>query len=82
MIIVYGERKEMPIFVKIDEYKDILDIIDLIKVKVHEAETIIARINEMKKEEDIELTEWRKEIGDVEKKVDFIDRTLFNIGKN
>lgn len=77
---MYNEKNEMPIFVKIDEYRDILDVIDLIKVKVREADAIITRINEMKKEEDLELAEWRREIGEVEKKISFIDKTLFNPG--
>jgi len=40
---------EMPVFVKIDEYKDVLDVIDLIRNKVDQAKDIMGKINELKK---------------------------------
>ena len=66
-----------PIFVKIEEYKDILDVMSLVKSKINEAKNTLAKINKLKNEEDMELDEWEASIGDVEKKVEYIDRTLF-----
>jgi len=70
-------RKDMPIFVKIDEYKDILDVIELIKKKLEEAKSTLGRINELKNEEDSELELWRSELEEVERKIEFIDKSLF-----
>ena len=67
----------MNVFVKIEEYKDILDIIELIQEKVKEANTILGKINDLKNQEDSELDLWRTGLSDVERKLSFIDQTLF-----
>ncbi|MBT5021788.1 hypothetical protein HOK51_05970 [Candidatus Woesearchaeota archaeon] len=70
-------EKTTPVFVKIDEYKDVLDIVDLVKNKLLEAKHLIEQINEIKNQEDAELETWHAEILDVEKKIDYMDKTLF-----
>lgn len=70
-------RKEMPIFVKVDEYKDILEIIDLIKSKISEAKMVMGKINDIRNEEDTEFDVWKNELSEVERKVNFIDKALF-----
>ena len=64
-------------FVKINEYNDILDIIALINEKVKEARTILDKINDLKNQEDSELNAWRSSLDDIERKLRFIDQTLF-----
>lgn len=71
------DRREMPIYVKLDEYKDILDIINLLKNKIEEAKSILGKINELKNEEDSELELWKNKLEEVERKVGYIDKTLF-----
>lgn len=67
---------DMPVFVKIDEYKDVLDVMELIKNKISQAKDIIGKINELKNEEDYELEMWKTSIEDIERKIDNIDRSL------
>ena len=67
----------MPVFVKIEEYKDVLDIMNMIRNKLEEAKRVIAKINELKNEEDAELELWHSGVEEVERKVDFVDRALF-----
>ncbi|MBW2971426.1 hypothetical protein KY359_00170 [Candidatus Woesearchaeota archaeon] len=69
-------ERQAPVFVKVDEYKDVLDILDLVKNKISEAKSTLREINDLKNQEDSELAIWSKEIGDIERKVDFIDQTL------
>ncbi len=71
------EKEHMPVFVKIEEYKDVVDIMNMIKSKLEEAKTILAKINELKNEEDAELELWHSGVEEVERKVDFVDRALF-----
>ena len=71
------EKREMPIYVKLDEYRDILDIMNLIKSKLSEAKLTMGKINEIKNEEDSELELWKSELDEVERKIQFIDKTLF-----
>jgi len=68
---------EAPVFVKIEEYKDILDVLELIKDRLDEAKRTLADINEMKNDEDSELEMWGSTLNEIEKKLDGIDRTLF-----
>lgn len=68
---------EAPVFVKIDDYKDIIDVMDLIKDRLSEAKRALADINELKNDEDAELELWSSTLNEIEKKLDDIDRTLF-----
>ena len=69
-------NSEMPIFVKIEEYKDVLDVIELIKNKIIQANNILGRINELKNEEDAELETWKSNLEEIEKKINNIDDSL------
>jgi hypothetical protein len=67
----------MPVYVKIDEYKDILDIMELIKGKVEQAKKTLGKINELKNSEDTQLEMWKDNLEDVQRKIDMIDSVLF-----
>ena len=71
------EQKGMPVFVKVDEYKDILDVLEMIKGKVNEIRNTLGSINSLRNEEDAELGMWNSTINDIEKKVESIDRIMF-----
>ena len=70
-------ERQTPVFVKIDEYKDVLDVMELIKNKLIEAKKTIEEVNDLKNKEDAELEEWHNELADVEKKIEYMDKTLF-----
>ena len=70
-------EKGMPVFVKIDEYKDVLEIMGLIKSKLEQARAVLSKIIEIKSQEDDELRAWQTDLDEVEKKVALIDGTLF-----
>ncbi|MCK5026453.1 MAG: hypothetical protein KAS15_07700 [Nanoarchaeota archaeon] len=69
--------KEAPIFIKIDQYKDVLDILHLAKSKIRDARVLIEKINELKNAEDTEIKTWQNSLDEVEKRVMFIDKSLF-----
>ena len=70
-------ERQNPVFVRIDEYKDVLDIMDLIRNKLAEAKAIMGKITELKNQEDGELEHWYAELNDVERKIDYMDKNLF-----
>lgn len=74
-MVKYGG--EAPVFVKIDDYKDILDVLSLIKDKLDEAKRTLGDINNLKNEEDSELAMWSSTLNEIEKKLGNIDKTLF-----
>ena len=65
------------VFVKIEDYKDILEVLELIKDKLAEAKRTLADVNELKNDEDSELELWSSTLSEIEKKLESIDRTLF-----
>ena len=70
-------RTGAPVFVKIEDYKDILDVLDLIKDRLAEAKRTLADLNELKNDEDAELELWSGTLNEIEKKLEDIDRSLF-----
>ncbi len=70
-------RKDMNVFVKIDEYNDILDIIALVNEKVKEAHVILEKIDDLKNQEDSEVSVWKHSLDDVERKLKYIDQAIF-----
>ncbi len=66
-----------PVFIKIDSYKEVLDIIDVIKIKIDKTKEIFGKINQLKAEEDEELMNWKNTIDIISDKIYFMDKTLF-----
>ena len=71
------ERTGAPVFIKVDEYKEILDVLDMIKGKLKEVRETLGNINALRNEEDEELVMWNNTINEIEKKVGSIDRIMF-----
>lgn len=69
--------KKAPLFVKIDDYRDIADIINLTRSKIKQAKYLIEKIRELKSKEDAEISKWDSDLDEVENKVQAIDKTLF-----
>ncbi len=70
------DETRAPVFVKIDEYKDIVDIMTLMRDKLRQAKFLLDKIAELKAQEDSELATWAKELEDVEARVSSVDKTL------
>lgn len=69
--------KDAPIFVKIREYKGLLNTINILKSKLNEAKNTLARIHDIKSEEDSELELWSNTLDGVKERIEDIDRRLF-----
>jgi len=70
-------ERQTPVFVRIEEYKDVLDIMELIKAKIGEAKQMIEQVNVLKNQEDSEIELWHNELSDIERKMEYMDKTLF-----
>ncbi len=73
------EKLGAPVFVKVDEYKEILDVLDMIKGKISEIRGTLSSINDLRNDEDSEVSMWNGTIEDIEKKIDDIDRIMFEM---
>lgn len=68
--------EQMPVFVKIDEYNEVLNVVRLIRRRLDEAKETLTKINELKNEEDHQVEMWQAALGEIEKKIDFMDHSL------
>lgn len=66
-----------PVFVKIEDYKDIVDLLALIKDRTKQAKFLLDKVREIKDQEDAEILSWAKKLEDVGQRVNEIDRSLF-----
>ena len=74
------QEKKLPVFMKIDNYKDLLDSFELIKRKVKDAKAILAKLEEIKAREESELETWEAILSDVEKKINELDEIFLEPG--
>ncbi|MBN1156474.1 hypothetical protein JXA85_02575 [Candidatus Woesearchaeota archaeon] len=69
--------KESQFFVKINEFKEIFDIVNTIKAKLDEAHKSFEKIYGLKAEEEKFLEQWKQDIDEVERKIGFVEGVLF-----
>ncbi len=65
-----------PVFVKITEYKELLNILQETQKKLDQTRSVLAKINDTKTKEDELLSQWSLDIDEVEKRLHDIQNTL------
>lgn len=65
-----------PVYVKVNEYEEVLNFLENVKRKVREARDILVKLNELKAEEDRELLAWNESLDDINTRVAQIDKNL------
>ena len=70
-----------PIYVKLEEYDDLINTFTLIKKNVKDAKELLGKVAELKSQEDLEIDNWYADLQEVETKMKFIDEHLFDIQK-
>jgi vacuolar-type H+-ATPase subunit I/STV1 len=65
-----------PIFVKIDEYEDILDVVEVINDKVDEIKTALQDLKDVKQQEDEHIKQWNSQLDFVTQKMKYVNETL------
>jgi len=65
-------------FIKVEEYKEVKQIIDLLKDKLKEAKQVLGDIEELKKQEEQQTIQWRSELDEVEQRVELMDTILLD----
>ncbi len=61
------------VYVKIEEYKDIIDLLTLVNEKINECKVILNKIHELKSREDEKLGQWASGIEEIEKKMEDVN---------
>jgi len=73
------ELSDKPIFVKIDAYKEVLHSLDMLKVKISDAEEILRSLEDVRTEEEEKLSKWKKGLQDIKEKLLSINEELFEV---
>jgi uncharacterized NAD(P)/FAD-binding protein YdhS len=68
--------EKMPVFVKVDEYHEVVNLMRAVRKKMDEAKGTLLKINDLKNEEDHQIEMWQNTLAEIEKKIDFIDHSL------
>lgn len=68
--------EQKPVYVKLDEYKNILALVDALETQLANAKETLEEIRKIKQEEDVELEIWQTVIAEIENRMQFIDETL------
>ena len=70
-----------PIFVKTDQYQNMIDGINEIKNKIKECGFFVADLNDIKNKKDKEFNKWRSNLEDMQRKVSIVEKSLFEVAK-
>lgn len=73
--------EKMPVFIKVDEYQQISDMLAALRDKIEKAKEHLSRIEEIKKSEDEEIENWKNGINELEAKLDSIHEMLGSTDK-
>jgi hypothetical protein len=71
---------DKPLYVKADDYKSIIGALTVIKTKIEDSERILTDLNELKNTKDKSFEKWRSELEDIQRKLLYIDKTLYEGG--
>ena len=67
---------QKPVYVKLEEYKNILALVDTLKAQLMSAKDTLNEIRKLKQEEDVELEIWQTVVTEIENRITFIDNTI------
>lgn len=68
---------QAPVFVKIDEFKELTKILKTIDAKLSEVEKSVAEVKSLREREAEQIAEWDVSIGDIKSKLGSINNELF-----
>jgi D-Tyr-tRNAtyr deacylase len=69
-------EQDVQVFVKVDEYKDIIDILSMTTEKMQLVKSLLEKINKLKVEEDQEIDKWNREVSDIDSRLQQIHALL------
>ena len=75
------ELQGKAIYVKLDAYKDILNLVGTLKEKLATAKSTLEKLESLKGEEEAEFEMWQNSVMDIEEKVNYIDHALIQPDK-
>jgi hypothetical protein len=75
--IIPKRETKGPFYVKVDDYRAILESTTRIRDDIKDASDLVMRMNELKNEEDKEFEKWRQQLEDIQRKLTYVDKIIF-----
>lgn len=72
---------EKSVFVKLEEYKEIISLVHKIHNKLEDVKKDIAKVKDLKVQEDSEVDLWNNSLGEIDRKLLFINNILYEPGQ-
>ncbi len=75
-------RENAPVFVRIEDYRQMLDVVEMIKKNLSQAKQMLGDLNQLKEQEASEIQSWGEELDRIESKINDMDKLMFQPDKN
>ncbi len=75
-------RENAPVFVKIEDYRQMIDVVEMIKKNLAQAKQMLGELNHLKEQEASEIQSWGEELDKIESKINDMDKLMFQPDKN
>ncbi len=72
---------EDTVYIKLDDYKDVFEMMEVMKEKLMKVKETMSMINELRQHEETELEIWKNSVSEIENKFAFIENALFETRK-
>lgn len=72
---------EKQIFIKIENFNDTVDVIELIKGKVKESKTLLQKMKMIKTQEEELMNRWAGELDEIEKRFSYVTDSFSETGE-
>jgi uncharacterized protein Yka (UPF0111/DUF47 family) len=69
-------KEASPVFVKIDKYKEIIEIVEVINKKIANVKRMLTELDQLKNKEQEEILMWEKGMDDITRKLNVMEEEL------
>lgn len=69
--------ENVPIYVKVDKYKELTEVLKTINNKLQQVDKTIAKINELKAQEDNQIQQWNDNLADIRSRLEKINNAFY-----
>ena len=69
--------ENIPIYVKVDKYKELLEVLKTINNKLAAVDKTIDKINTLKAEEDNQIQKWNDNLADIKARLEKINQAFY-----
>lgn len=69
--------ENVPIYVKVDKYKELLEVLKTINAKLQNVDKTISKINDLKAQEDNQIQSWNDNLADIRARLEKINQAFY-----